>query len=72
MKDFLGRELNVGDEVIYLEHFRTSSHFNRGIVMGFTPMKINIDNYSSDGRQMWRDQKFPHHVVKVGWTNVKD
>lgn len=69
MKDFLGKELNIGDEVVYLNHSRTSSTLRRGIVMRFTPMKIEIESYSEDGRHLWNDTKYPRHVVKVSWEN---
>ena len=69
MKDFIGRELAIGDEVIYLSHGRTSSCFYRAIVTGFTPMKIKLETYLNDGRQAWCEQKYPRHVVKVGWSN---
>ena len=72
MKDLLGRELSVGDEIIYLQHYRTSSSLNRGIVTGFTPMKINIDSYSIDGRCRWCEQKYPRHVVKVVWSDIEN
>ena len=70
MKDFLGRELKVGDEVLYLIHTRTSSYLRRGVVSGFTPMKIRMKTFHENGKEAWDELKFPHHVVKVRWRNV--
>ena len=42
MKDRLGRELAVGDEVLFLEHSKTSSDLFDGVVIGFTPMFVKI------------------------------
>lgn len=70
MKDFLGRELNVGDEVLYLIHTRTSSYLRRGIVIGFTPMKIHIRTFDENGKESRNELKFPHYVVKARWRNV--
>ena len=71
MKDFLGRELNVGDEVVYLSHSRTSSNMYRGIVVEFTPCKVRIETYTADGEGAWPQLKFPYHVVKVNWSEVE-
>ena len=70
MKDFLGRELNIGDEVLYLNHTRTSSYLRRAIVTGFTPMKIRMNTFNNNGTQGCGELKFPYHVVKVRWRNI--
>lgn len=70
MKDFLGRELNIGDEVVYLSHSRTSSRLYKAIITGFTPMKVHLDTYSEDGRKLWVETKYPRHIVKVTWSEV--
>ena len=72
MKDFLGRELVIGDEVIYLSHGSTSSKLYRAIIVGFTPMKVRMETYDVGGRQLWNELKFPYHIVKVGWSNERN
>lgn len=42
MKDRVGRELEVGDKVVFLVHQKTSSHLAIGTVDGFTPKMIRI------------------------------
>lgn len=42
MKDFLGKELKVGDTVVALSHSRTSSHLFKGVITSFTPQKAYI------------------------------
>ena len=34
MRDFLGNEINVGDEAVYIDHFKTSSRLKMGKVKG--------------------------------------
>lgn len=72
MKDFLGRELAVGDEVVWLDHQHTSSMFYRGKVTRFTPQKVGIETFSEDGTHVWSNLKLPYHVVKVEWSDVKN
>ena len=43
MRDFLGRELQVGDSVVYLSHHRTSSSYHKCKITAFTPKKVYID-----------------------------
>ena len=70
MKDFLGKELKIGDKVVYLNYFRTSSNLHRGVITGFTPMKIKIDTYTENGELRWAEKKYPRHVIKVNWEVV--
>ena len=49
MNDFLGKELNVGDNVIYLYHSKTSSHYSKRKVLGFGNKKIKINDGSVNG-----------------------
>ena len=42
MCDFLGRTLKLGDKVVYLMHTRTSSHYVKTVVTGFTPKKVRV------------------------------
>lgn len=65
MKDFLGRELAVGDECVYLKNCRTGSSTIRklmfkGVITGFKNSNILFDNttvYNSND------------VVKVRFTD---
>lgn len=70
LKDFVGKELKVGDEVIYLSHNRTSSELHRGNVIDFTLKKVRLDTYLEDGHRAWRELKYPHHLVKMRWSEV--
>ena len=42
MTDFLGRTLNVGDKVVYLMHYSTSSYYYKTVVTGFTQKKVRV------------------------------
>lgn len=72
MKDFLGRELTVGDEVVYLQHYRTSSDLIKASVTGFTPCQVNLQRYSDNGRPTDSVRKSPYKIVKVNWSEVRN
>ena len=42
MDDFIGNNLKIGDNVVYISHGRTSSNLVMGVVEGFTPKKIYV------------------------------
>lgn len=69
MTDFLGRELNVGDECVYIQNRSTGSSTIRkllfkDVIIGFTPKKVRFKRYG--------DLIFPCNVVKVEWSNVEN
>lgn len=41
--DFLGQELNVGDNVVFLNHCRTSSNLGRGKITSMAEHTVTID-----------------------------
>lgn len=41
--DFLGQELNVGDNVVFLNHYRTSSNLGQGKITSMTEHTVTID-----------------------------
>ena len=48
MKDYLENEINVGDEVAYIQHYKTSSCFYKSTVLGFTKKMVILgDKYGS-------------------------
>lgn len=62
MKDFLGRELNVGDKCIYIQNQRTGSSTIRkimlkGTIIGFSPQKVRFREFG--------DLIYPCDVVKI-------
>lgn len=59
-KDFLGNELNVGDEVVYFsQQWRV---FKRGEIISFSPkmLLINIDNNHKKTLRQFHEQ-----VIKI-------
>ena len=65
IKDFLGKELNIGDKVVSLTHSRTSSWFNRAVVIGFTPKMVRVRRVRFGD---WVELKAPDKIVKVEWS----
>lgn len=49
MKDYLGYQIEVGDNIVYLSYSKTSSQFVTGIAVGFTPKKVKIKYKSMYG-----------------------
>ena len=52
MKDYLGNKICVGDDVVYLVHFRTSSNFARGTVNRITEKCAFIDGTRKEGHKI--------------------
>jgi len=62
--DFLGAELNVGDEVVFIS--RGYRDFSRGTVVSFTPQKVRIAhihrNIPDYAKLLLQD---PYQLIKV-------
>lgn len=52
MTDFLGNEVHIGDEVVYLNHYRTSSHLEMGTVSGIAPKTAYIGGKRRKGSKI--------------------
>lgn len=62
MKDFLGQELSVGDDIVILVHSRTSSELKLSKVAGFTNVFVKI----------YGGKIVPYKVIKINKVEVKD
>lgn len=65
MKDFLGKKLEVGDDVVYiLSDYRELA---KAKIVGFTAKTVQLD--TGDNKKMSNDRKhqnrFPQDIVKV-------
>ena len=56
VKDFVGNKLSIRDDVVYLMHNKTSSHFVKSKIERFTDKCI----FMTDGRR-----KEPNKVIKI-------
>lgn len=52
MVDFFGKEVHVGDEVVYLMHFKTSSDFKTGVVEKVTEKCAFINGKRKEGHKI--------------------
>lgn len=43
-KDFIGQELHVGDEIVYLQHYKTSSYLNQGVIKSLSEKTATMEN----------------------------
>lgn len=60
MKDFLGQELRVGDEVVFLQHYKTSSSLYKGKIERMTNCFVHItDSHVGNTR------KEPSKCIKI-------
>ena len=48
MKDFLGNEIKIGDDAVYLFHCKTSSYLIKGKVIGFTEKRVKFEDRSKE------------------------
>jgi len=56
VNDFVGNELSIGDDVAYILHSRTSSHFIKSKIERFTNKCV----FMIDGKR-----KEPNKVIKI-------
>lgn len=60
MKDFLGNELKIGDNVIYIRNTSTSAEFRYATIKGFTKTMVLIKD-----KDEWGDtKKAPYKLIK--------
>mgnify|MGYP003297977825 CR=1 FL=1 len=71
MKDFLGQELKVGDEVVYMYRHTTGSSssnktLKRGFIKRFTPKQVVVDTGRNMGNIYYDEYKAnPDWVVLI-------
>lgn len=58
MRDRAGNELQIGDEVLYLEPGRSTSRLVWGVIVNFTPQMIVVKNRNNECR------RHPSSVIK--------
>lgn len=72
MKDFLGNELNINDEVVYIKSIRSGSSTRRnalfkGKIIRFTPKMVEIEmQYNQECISIGhKDLVVPFHTCKL-------
>lgn len=65
MKDFFGKQLNVGDEIALLQKAGSSSvYIRKGVVTGFTAQKVKV-RFVPQGVESETDStREPYNVIK--------
>lgn len=65
MKDFLGKELKVGDEIVYMSTGYQS--FHKGEIVKLTNKRIAIERLRDVPKPSWEDPTYRHPstVVKI-------
>ncbi len=67
-KDFLGKELKVGDEVVFvLLGYR---EFRRGTVKKLTPKTLIVEQSAASGSYNRETKQFHNQVIKLENSNV--
>lgn len=64
--DKLGRELNMGDCVVYPQ----SNSMMIGTVIKFTPKMITVKTVNSGGWRGWETRKYSSDVIKIEGPEV--
>lgn len=67
MKDFVDKELAVGDDIVFMRKAEFSSHFRRGTVVGFSEKRVRVrhKNFMPNGPEFRESSLAPHNIVKV-------
>lgn len=64
MNDFIGKTLQVGDEVVFTEYNRHG--MSRGKIIGFSKaLNMAIIEYTTDGGSVRKTKKTSGYVMKV-------
>lgn len=64
--DRIQNKLEVGDEVVYLSHSRTSSCLERGLIVGFTKCFVKLCVHHPYKQGEWVEIKVSHDkTVKI-------
>lgn len=62
-KDFLGKKLAVGDQVVYMDvHYR---RLQKAKIIGFTPKFVKLDNVA------WTIRQEPRQLIKIESSKTK-
>jgi len=65
MNDVTGKELAVGDKVVFIPQGGYTSSLSRGTIIGFTPQKVRIESPKEHMNDEDTCLKFPNQVAKV-------
>ncbi len=69
MKDYLERDLSIGDQVVFLTHTKTSSFLSLGIIEKFTKEKILIRDIT--GKKYFYNMKYDNITIRDKTKVVK-
>lgn len=66
MKDVTGKEISLGDKIVFMYRYNHSSEMRTGVVIGFSPKMVRIEyqnmwnNFSIDLKQ---SSYAPHNIA---------
>lgn len=64
MKDFTGKELSLGDEVVMPVKIGCTTRLRRGIICGFSEKRVRVE-YLRRGIQQTFSSFEPNNLVKI-------
>ena len=65
MNDVTGKELTVGDKVVFIPQGGYTSSLSRGTIIGFTTQKVRIETPREHVGDKLTCLKYPEQVAKV-------
>ena len=65
MKDAIGKELEVGDKVVYVDGNRDGSFFSKAIINSFTPQMVRINKIWQGEVSEYKSIVYPFKTIKV-------
>lgn len=64
MKDFTGKELSLGDEVVMPVKIGCTTRLRRGIICGFSEKRVRVEYTKWNNKQTFASFE-PHNLVKI-------
>jgi len=65
MVDFLGKEIRVHDNIVYLSHSKSSSQYVKGKVLEFTEKKVKIKHETISRYHIVESLVAPHKIIVI-------
>lgn len=65
MKDVTGKELAIGDKIVFIPQGGYTCSLSLGTIIGFTPQKVRIESPKEHIGDKVACLKFPEQVAKV-------
>jgi hypothetical protein len=64
MKDVTGKEISLGDKIVFMYRYNHSSEMRTGVVIGFSPKMVRIEYQNKwNPLEIEKSSYSPHNIV---------